>query len=303
MAPIRTQWTRLIRFVAAETAQVHIGEPIDPKINVGLAFRQRKPIKAYEIVGSVLDPAAEVTKKVLTVKELLSPLSREQLGIVRCLGLNYADHAEEAKMARPKYPILFYKPPTAIIGPEAPIQIPKVTQPVEQHLPDYEVELTIVIGKAAKDVSEADALDYVLAYTAGNDTSFRYHQLAVSQWGFSKGFDDATPLGPCLVAARTIDPQNLPLKTIVNGKTLQDGTTSDQIFTVRQTIAHLSQGTTLLPGSIIMTGTPKGVGFVKKPPIYLKHGDDIAVWIGGGIGTLANPVIEEGKTGGLKARL
>ncbi|KAI0328225.1 hypothetical protein GY45DRAFT_1326643 [Cubamyces sp. BRFM 1775] len=302
MSPIRTQWTRLIRFVAAETAQVHIGEPVDPKLDVGLAIHQRKPVQAYEIVGSALDPAAQVTKNVLTVKELLAPLSREEVGLVRCLGLNYADHAAEANLPKPAYPVLFYKPITSLIGPEVPVTIPKHVQPVNKHLPDYEVELTIVIGKAAKNVSEADALDYVLAYTAGNDISFRYHQMAVSQWNFSKGFDNTTPIGPCLVAAHTIpDPQKVPLKTVVNGKTVQDGTTADQIFNVRQTIAFLSQGTTLLPGSIIMTGTPKGVGFVKKPPVYLKNGDDMNVWVGGGIGTLFNPVVEE--RGNEKAKL
>jgi len=296
MAPISTQWTRLIRFVAAETGQVHIGEPVDAKLDVGAAYRLNNSIKAYEILGSTLDPSAQLTRNVLTVKDLLAPLSREQMGIVRCLGLNFSDHAAEAKMPKPKYPILFYKPATAITGPETPINIPKVTQPAEQHLPDYEVELTIVIGKAAKNVSEADALDYVLAYTGANDTSFRYHQLAVSQWGFSKGFDDCTPIGPCLVAAHAIrDPQKLGLKCTVNGQTMQDGTSADMIFNVKQTIAHLSQGTTLLPGSIIMTGTPKGVGFVRKPPVYLKNGDDVSVWVGGGIGTLMNPVVEEGK--------
>ncbi|THH21374.1 hypothetical protein EUX98_g8396 [Antrodiella citrinella] len=304
MSPIRTQWTRLIRFVATETAQVHIGEPVDSKLDIGIAYRQKKTIKAYEILGTALDASAEVTNRVLTVKELLAPLSREQLGIVRCLGLNYSDHAAETKMAKPKYPILFYKPPTSMIGPEAPIAIPKALQPVEKHIPDYEVELTVVIGKAAKNVSEADALNYVLAYTAGNDISFRYHQLAVSQWGFSKGYDDVTPIGPCLVAAHALpDPQTLPLKCTVNGQTLQDGNTSDQLFNVRQTIAHLSSGTTLLPGSVIMTGTPKGVGFVRKPAIHLKNGDDVSVWIGGGIGTLSNPVIEEGKSAIVKSKL
>ncbi|KAI0705743.1 fumarylacetoacetate hydrolase [Cerioporus squamosus] len=302
MSPIRTQWTRLIRFVAAETAQVHVGEPVDPKLDVGLAFHQKKPIKAYEIVGSALDPRAQVTKNVLTVKELLAPLSREDVGLVRCLGLNYADHAAEANLPKPTYPVLFYKPVNSLIGPEVPVTIPKHVQPVEKHLPDYEVELTVVIGKAAKNVSEADALDYVLAYTAGNDISFRYHQMAVSQWNFSKGYDNTTPIGPCLVAAHAIpDPQRVPLKTTVNGKVLQDGTTADQIFNVRQTIAFLSQGTTLLPGSIIMTGTPKGVGFVKKPPQFLKDGDDMSVWIGNGIGTLVNPVVEE--RGNEKAKL
>ncbi|RDX47755.1 fumarylacetoacetate hydrolase [Lentinus brumalis] len=302
MSPTRTQWTRLIRFVAAETAQVHIGEPVDPKLDVGLAFHQKKPIKAYEIVGSALDPRSQVTTNVLTVKELLAPLSREDVGLVRCLGLNYADHAAEANLAKPAYPVLFYKPVLSLIGPDVPITIPKHVQPVEKHLPDYEVELTVVIGKAAKNVSEADALDYVLAYTAGNDISFRYHQMAVSQWNFSKGYDNTTPIGPCLVAAHAIpDPQKVPLKTTVNGKVLQDGTTADQIFNVRQTIAFLSQGTTLLPGSIIMTGTPKGVGFVKKPPQFLKDGDNVTVWIGNGIGTLVNPVVEE--RGNEKAKL
>ncbi|KAI0774654.1 hypothetical protein BD413DRAFT_603294 [Trametes elegans] len=302
MSPIRTQWTRLIRFVAAETAQVHIGEPVDPKLDVGLAVHQKKTVKAYEIIGSALDPHAQVTRNVLTVKDLLAPLSREQVGLVRCLGLNYADHAAEANLAKPAYPVLFYKPVTSLIGPEVPVTIPKHVQPVEKHLPDYEVELTIVIGKPAKNVSEADALDYVLAYTAGNDISFRYHQMAVSQWNFSKGFDNTTPIGPTLVAAHAVpDPQKLRLKTVVNGKTVQDGTTADQIFNVRQTIAFLSQGTTLLPGSIIMTGTPKGVGFVKKPPVYLKNGDDMNVWLDAGVGTLVNPVVEE--RGNEKAKL
>ena len=165
-------------------------------------------------------------------------------------------------------PILFYKPPTAIIGPNAPINIPRAAQPVSKHIPDYEVELTIVIGKAAKDVSEEEALDHVLGYTAANDVSkdhrnavsyrsptflmelkvsFRFHQMNVSQWDFSKGFgkqaillsldltglisihwpDNTTPIGPCLVAAFVIpDPQTLSLKTIVNGQVFQDGTTA-----------------------------------------------------------------------------
>lgn len=294
MGPVKTQWTRLIRFVAAETSQIHIGQPIDSQLDVGLAVAANKLVLAHEILGSPFDPAAQLTKNILSVKTLLSPLSREQIGPARCLGLNYADHAAEANMKKPNAPILFYKPPTAIIGPNAPITIPRVAQPVSKHIPDYEVELTIVIGKAAKDVSEKEALDYVLGYTAGNDVSFRFHQMNVSQWDFSKGFDNTTPIGPCLVAASAIpDPQTLPLKTVVNGQVLQDGTTADQIFNVRQTIAFLSQGTTLPPGTIILTGTPKGVGFVRKPPLYLKNGDIVHVWIGCGIGTLINPVVEE----------
>jgi len=245
----------------------------------------------------VLDLGASVTEKVLTVEKLLAPLARDDVKFVRCLGLNYADHAAEANMPKPKYPILFIKPTSTLIGPNEPIVIPHHVQPVDKHIPDYEVELTVIIGKAAKDVSEEDALNYVLGYTVGNDISFRYHQMAVSQWCFSKGFDNTNPIGPVIVSSRAIpDPQKLPLKCIVNGTVLQDGSTSDQIFGVAQTIAFLSQGTTLEPGSIILTGTPKGVGFVRKPPVYLKHGDDVRVWIGNGMGTLINPVVEEGKS-------
>lgn len=199
-------------------------------------------------------------------------------------------------MAKPAAPILFYKPLASMIGPNAPIFIPKVAQPVEEHLSDYEVELTIVIGKTAKNVSEADALDYVLGYTGANDVSFRKHQLTTSQWGFSKGFDNTTPLGPVLVSSNAIpDPQAIPLTCTLNGKVLQDGNTSDQIFNVRQTVSFLSQATTLEPGSVILTGTPKGVGFARKPVVVLKNGDDCRVWLGNGIGTLINPVIEEGR--------
>jgi len=296
MAPIRTQWTRLIRFVAVETSQVHIGQPVDPQLEIGLAVANKGQVFAHEILGSPFDPAAHLTKNILSVKTLLSPLSREQIRLARCLGLNYADHATEANMRKPNAPTLFYKPSTAIIGPNAPINIPKAAQPVSKHIPDYEVELTVVIGKTAKDVPEEEALDYVLGYTAANDVSFRFHQMNVSQWDFSKGFDDTTPIGPCLVAASAIpDPQTLTLKTLVNGQVLQDGTTADQIFNIKQTIAFLSQGTTLEPGTIILTGTPKGVGFVRKPPLYLKNGDTVRVWIDSGIGSLINPVIEEGK--------
>jgi len=295
MAPLRTQWNRLIRFVAVETSRVHIGQPVDPNIDVGLAAHHGKVIKAREIVGSALDPAAQVTNNILTVKALLSPLSAREVGIVRCLGLNYSDHAEEAKMAKPPVPILFYKPVTSLIGPGADIIVPRVAQPVKEHVPDYEVELAIVIGKAAKDVSEEDALDYVLGYTGANDISFRKHQMAVSQWSFSKSFDNSNPFGPCIVSASAIpDPQRIPLKSTVNDVVLQDGNTSNQIFSVRRTVSFLSQGTTLEPGTIIITGTPGGVGFARKPPVYLKNGDRVTVWLGNGIGTLANNVKEEG---------
>ena len=180
---------------------------------VGLAFHQKKPIKAYEIVGSALDPKAQVTKNILTVKELLAPLSREEVGLVRCLGLNYADHAvrhlythhlahaltcaqAEANLAKPTYPVLFYKPVNSLIGPDVPVTIPKHVQPVEKHLPDYEVELTVVIGKPAKNVSEADALDYVLAYTAGNDVCIQFLLFPLSTFLHWHIYTDFVPVPP-----------------------------------------------------------------------------------------------------------
>ncbi|KAF9006712.1 hypothetical protein BDQ17DRAFT_1352250 [Cyathus striatus] len=296
MAPIRTQWNRLIRFVAAETGRVHIGQPVDPNVDVGLAAYERLLIKAYEITGAALDPAAQVTGNILTVQTLLSPLSNEEIKVVRCLGLNYSDHAEEAKLAKPAFPILFYKPLTSLLGPLGTIVIPRAAQPVKDHLPDYEVELVIVIGKPAKNVSEADALDYVIGYTGANDVSFRKHQFAVSQWGFSKSFDNTNPVGPCLVSSNVIsDPQNVLLKCTLNGNVVQDGTTAEQIFNVRQTVSFLSQGTTLEPGTIILTGTPKGVGSAKNPPVFLKNGDKVTVSLSNGIGSLVNNVKEEGK--------
>ncbi|KAG1906849.1 uncharacterized protein F5891DRAFT_999019 [Suillus fuscotomentosus] len=222
MALISTQWARLIRFVAAETAQIHIGQPVDPRLDVGLAAWNKQTIRAYEISGSTLDPASRVTSNILTVEKLLSPLSREEMKVVRCVGLNYSDLASTltnfscilfkiANIVISSAPKLFYKPPTSMIGPNAPIFIPKVAQPVEEHLSDYEVELTIVIGKAAKNVSEADALDYVLGYTGANDVSFRKHQRTTSQYGFSKGF--------------VSNPQDIPLTCTLNGQVLQDGNT------------------------------------------------------------------------------
>ncbi|CUA78295.1 Fumarylacetoacetate hydrolase domain-containing protein 2 homolog [Dictyostelium discoideum] [Rhizoctonia solani] len=294
-----SHWTRLIRFTAVQTGgkQIHIGQPVDPKVDVGLAILKKHSLKAHEISGSsALDSSARVTSKVLTVDTLLEPIDPRQVAFVRCLGLNYKDHAAEAKMAIPPAPVLFYKPISTLIPTLAPIRIPRAAQPVNEHLSDYEVELVAVIGKDAKDVKESEALEYVLGYTGANDVSFRKHQLTTSQWCFSKSFDCTTPIGPVLVRnTGHIDPQNLPLTTALNSQLLQNGTTADQIFTVAEAIAFLSQGTTLKAGSVILTGTPAGVGFVKEPKIWLKHGDEVRTYVGGGIGTLVNKVVEEGR--------
>ncbi|CAE6463899.1 unnamed protein product [Rhizoctonia solani] len=294
-----SHWVRLIRFTAVETGgkKIHLGQPIDPKVDVGLAILKKHSLKAHEISGSsALDSRARVTSKVLTVDTLLEPIDPQQVGLVRCLGLNYKDHAAESKMAIPEVPVLFCKPHTTLIPALAPIRIPRAAQPVKEHLSDYEVELAVVIGKDAKDVKENEALEYVLGYTGANDVSFRKHQLTTSQWCFSKSFDHTNPIGPALVRNTShIDPQNLPLTATVNSQLLQNGTTADQIFTVAKTVAFLSQGTTLQAGSIILTGTPAGVGFVREPKIWLNHGDEVRTHVGGGIGTLVNKIVEEGR--------
>jgi 2-keto-4-pentenoate hydratase/2-oxohepta-3-ene-1,7-dioic acid hydratase in catechol pathway len=197
-----------------------------------------------------------VTDHIEDVRLLLSPLAREDIQTVRCLGLNYEQHANETKMPIPKYPILFYKPVTSVSGPFDPIPIPLPAQ--EAPGLDYECELVAVIGKPAYNVASSDALNYVLGYTVGNDVSHREWQTTRggSQWSMGKGFDGWAPMGPGIVSTDLIkDPNNLRIATKVNGKTVQDNNTSDMIFNVRDTIAFLSRGTTLLPGDLIFTGT------------------------------------------------
>lgn len=205
---------------------------------------------------------------------LLAPLAREDVKTVRCLGLNYEQHAKEvppplkpksktqltpsfqSNMPIPKYPVLFYKPVTALTGPFDPIPVPALA--LEAEGLDYECELVAVIGKEAHNVPESKALDYVLGYAVGDDVSHREWQLkrGGGQWALGKGFDGWAPFGPGIVSTSVIkDPQNLRISTKLNGKVVQDSSTRDMIFGVAQTIAFLSQGTTLLPGDLIFTGT------------------------------------------------
>lgn len=209
------------------------------------------------------------------------------------MGLNYKDHAAEAKMAIPDVPILFIKPRTAINGPHpAAINVPKLAQ---DGTSDYEAELTVIIGKEGRDIPEERALDHVLAYTAGNDVSARTQQFATSQWSFSKGFDGSAPLGPVLVAPSALptpDAGALRIRALHNGAAVQDSNTREMIFNVAKQIAWLSQGTTLERGTVIMTGTGPGVGIMRDPKVVLKHGDDMRIEIEG-IGTLVNRVVYE----------
>lgn len=204
-----------------------------------------------------------------------------------CLGLNFKDHAAEANLALPSAPILFAKYRNSLIGPYDDIVVP----PAAAAVVDYEVELTVVIGREAKYVSESDALDYVAGYTAFNDVSARDLQMQTSQWGAGKAIDTFGPLGPGIVPARFIpDPQALMLTTRVNGERMQHESTNQMIFSVAATIAFITQFMTLLPGDIIATGTPAGVGFIRKPQILLRDGDVVEVEIEN-IGTLRNKIV------------
>lgn len=224
------------------------------------------------------------------VAKLLAPIAPSQ---ILCIGLNYRHHAEETKAKIPERPILFVKGINTLQHPGDPILIPTH---LASHEVDYECELAVVIGTACKNVRRAQALDYVLGYTCANDVSARDHQIKLGggQWCRGKFFDTFAPLGPCLVTRDEIpNPNALKIATILNGDRVQDWTTSDMIFDVATIIEYLSGSTTLVPGTVILTGTPHGVGMAAKPqPRWLKAGDIVTIEIEG-IGSLTNPVALE----------
>jgi 2-keto-4-pentenoate hydratase/2-oxohepta-3-ene-1,7-dioic acid hydratase in catechol pathway len=230
-----------------------------------------------------------ITSQPADVRERLAPVVVSQIfGI----GLNYRRHAEETNAKIPEYPILFMKGVNAVQDPEKPIVIPGQ---LASHEVDYECELAVVIGKACKNVKRERALDYVLGYTAANDISARDWQIKFGsgQWCRGKTFDTFAPLGPSLVTADEIpNPNDLKIATVLNGERVQDWTTADMIFDVPRLIEFLSGSTTLLPGTVILTGTPHGVGMARKPQLWLKPGDEVRVEIER-IGTLRNPVVAE----------
>lgn len=230
-----------------------------------------------------------VTSEAADVAKLLAPVVPTQ---ILCIGLNYRRHAEETKAKIPERPILFVKGINTLQHPGEPILIPTHTA---SHKVDYECELAVVIGKPCKNATVENALDYVLGYTCANDVSARDWQIewGGGQWCRGKFFDTFAPLGPVLVTADELtDPQNLRIATILNGERVQDWTTSDMIYGVRQIIAQLSGSTTLVPGTVILTGTPHGVGMAAQPPRWLRPGDVVTIEIEQ-IGSLTNPVALE----------
>ena len=243
---------------------------------------------AREITGDLLG-AFRVTDRPVTPGKLLAPVVPAN---ILCIGLNYKKHAAESNSPLPAHPVLFLKGTASLQNPGDPIEIP-VKLPSTRV--DYECELAVVIGRRCKNVSRAQALEYVLGYTCGNDVSARDWQRdgGGGQWCQGKGFDTFCPLGPVLVTPDEIpNPNALRIRTILNGETMQDWNTDDMIFDVPAIIEFLSASKTLLPGTVILTGTPHGVGFARKPPVWLKAGDTVSIEIEK-IGTLTYPVINE----------
>ena len=243
----------------------------------------------YALNGDIFCREFKITNERIDVLSLLTPIEPKT---IYCIGLNYRQHAEETGAKIPSHPVVFLKSPTAVQDPEGPIILPRH---LRSDMVDYEVELGVIIGYECKNVSRDEALNYVLGYTIANDVSARDWQKdwGGSQWSRGKTFDTFCPMGPCLVTpAGVLDPHNLAITTRVNGVTMQQSNTGDMIFNVAQIIEFLSGSTTLEPGTLILTGTPAGVGIGRKPPVFLKAGDIVECEIQG-IGTLRNPVIEE----------
>jgi 2-keto-4-pentenoate hydratase/2-oxohepta-3-ene-1,7-dioic acid hydratase in catechol pathway len=264
---------RIIRFLSAGT--VHLGEVIDAH-------------SARVIEGDLFAPH-RVTDRVARIDKLLAPLVPVD---ILCIGLNYREHAAEGGSSIPINPLLFIKAGNTLNNPFDPIPLPRRSKEI-----DFEAELAVVIGKAAKNVSRASALDHVLGYTCANDVTARDWQrekaLGGGQFARGKSFDGFCPLGPAIVTKDEIpNPNKLAIRCFVNGKTMQDGTTADMIFDVPTLIESLSSTMTLRPGAIILTGTPSGVGFARTPPVWMKDGDQVVVELDV-IGRLENPVRAE----------
>jgi 2-keto-4-pentenoate hydratase/2-oxohepta-3-ene-1,7-dioic acid hydratase in catechol pathway len=262
-------------------------------------FKKELPPKLEDFVAqgeNALKTAGDLLKKAgdNDVKSFSVPLSAITLLApvafppkIICLGLNYVDHAKESKASVPYEPIFFMKPHTTIIGPNQRIVKPSFVK----HL-DYESELAIVMGKAAKNISVSEAKKHVFGYMILNDVSARHIQFKDGQWTRGKSFDTFAPTGPCITTADELrNTDDLAIRTWVNGELRQNSTTRNMAFNVSQIVHHLSRVMTLEPCDIIATGTPAGVGFAMKPPQFLKHGDVVRIEIEG-IGILENTVEE-----------
>ena len=241
---------------------------------------------AWDKVEKLVADAPKEQRYPLSAVRLLAPIQRPSKLI--CVGLNYMDHAKETGAEVPKVPTIFNKFATAVIGPGDDIVLPRVSKS-----PDYEAELAFVIGKGGRHIAAENWKDHVFGYTIMNDVSARDYQKATSQWLMGKTFDTFAPLGPWIVTADEIaDPHDLNIELEISGEILQDSNTHELIFKIPDLIAFLSSAFTLEPGDIVSTGTPAGVGFTRKPPRYLKAGEEVIVRIQN-IGELRNPIVAE----------
>jgi acylpyruvate hydrolase len=259
-----------------------------------LASDQRFPGNLDRLIGTsddALHAAGEVLQsgKVFDLQkiDMLPPLSASAKII--CIGLNYAAHTEEGGFAPQTYPAVFTRFNSSLIGHRAPLLRPRVSDKL-----DYEGELVAVIGRGGRYIAKDAALSHVIGYSVFNDGSVRDYQMKTAQWTVGKNFDGTGAFGPYLVTADELPSgaAGLRLQTRLNGQTVQDATTSDLIFDVATLVSTLSEAFTLQRGDIIVTGTPSGVGFTRKPPLYMKAGDVCEIEIEG-VGTLANPVVDE----------
>jgi len=241
-----------------------------------------------KIIEGDLWGAYKITGREAKIRQLLPPVVPVN---ILALGINYKKHGDETAMSYPEQPILFIKATSSIIGHNEHIVLPEAGP----DLVDYEAELAVVIGKQAKNIAADKAMDYIFGYTCANDVSARDWQFdkQKGQWARGKSFDTFCPLGPWIVTKDDItDPDNLGISTILNGQVVQAASTAQMIFNVRESVSNLSKSLTLLPDTVILTGTPGGVGFTRQPPLFLREGDTVSVEIEK-IGTLTNKVIRE----------
>ncbi|KAG1692661.1 hypothetical protein DVH05_025139 [Phytophthora capsici] len=267
--------TALVRFVD-ENGAIRCGQRTDDG-STALLVEDDDPLGSLHFTGETA-----------SIEKVLAPVVPSQIW---CIGLNYSKHAKETNMPEPTYPVLFAKGVNALQHPHDPVVIPRIaSDPPEV---DYECELAVVLKEAAFNVTEEEALTYVGGYTCANDISARRWQgkKGGGQWCRAKTFDTFCPLGPVLMTPEIIpDPQTLEIATYLNGEQVQKSNTSDMIFSVAKLISQLSQDCTLPKGTVILTGTPEGVGFTRSPPLFLAPGDMVEIEIER-IGKLVNPVV------------
>lgn len=258
---------RLARFVT-DDGRLVVGRLLDEQ-------------SANPLIGELFGELAFSPQRV-EVRSFLPPVEPPN---IFAIGRNYRAHAAETGARLPEQPLIFQKATTALLAPGQPIRLPR-SAPDEV---DFEAELAIVIGRRARRVPEARALEFVLGYTCANDVSARDCQRNDKQWTRAKSFDTFCPLGPWLVTADEFDPDDRLVRSRLNGRIMQEASTSAMVFSCRALISYLSHQFTLLPGTVILTGTPEGVGMARQPPVYLREGDCIEVEVEG-IGVLSNPV-------------